>query len=162
VIVRDGTGRLERELYCHFLNRGCGCNINWNRNFINKGKSSAHNVRCDWKVVRCHRAANAAYLVESFVEQTKANQPFFQTLLIFTGEATDFIRTRGSGNFRYENIEVSIDDEEFMLIACITYGASVLGKEVFVEARAFNIAHKRGIGPFSTKMLEYDWASYVQ
>jgi len=153
---------LERELYCDFLENGHGCQIIWNRNFTNKGKSPAHNVRHNWKVLRCHRSANAAYLVKEFVEKTKSNPPFFHTPLIFPGETTDFPRNQSSGSFRYEDAKISAEDEEFILITCITYGSSVLGEDVFVEARAFKIVHKRGFGPFSTKMLEYDWTRYIQ
>ncbi len=152
---------LERDTFCDFRDNEHGCNIIWDINFRNRGKSPAHNVRFNWKVVKCHRATLQAFLIEEFAQECIENPPFFNTPLVFPDDRTDFSRNRRA-YFRYCVDEIAENDVQFMILACITYKFPGMGDFIGVEAAAFTIEHKSRFGPFSAKVLEFNWSRYVR
>lgn len=151
---------LERDLFCDFLDKGHGCNITWNYNFSNRGKSPASTVRFHWKVTRCDKGMHDAQLVRDFADECIKNPKFFHTPLIFPGDSTDFVKYGSRASFTFDNPASSRN--EVRILVCLTYELHLSGGSIGVEARSFGIECKDRFGPFSAKVLEHSYARLIK
>lgn len=155
-----------RDVECEMHDLGHSLNLSWNYNLANKGKTPAYDVHVDWVPVKRNHYQKldiecAEYAAECIVKRRRGNTP-----IIFPSETNDFLKYRWSGVSRYDYIqgESQFSDKQVIFVfVCVSYRLSNTSDKFGAEVIAISFQENdRWLRPFSTKMLEYASARYIQ
>lgn len=148
---------IRRDVACEFTDHGFRCNLYWNHQFENLGKTPAFDIRLVSRVLRRRAVSYLRSDLNNFVSEEISLQEerrLTDEAILFPGETTQYWKYASGGGFTIDQSDHK--DGDVYVMTVLTYRMhDDISKPLGVEGRVFAIREKAHMGPFQHEMLEF-------